>query len=161
MWEALIIVASLWAMTMTTLAIIARLKSLTSTRRSPTPPTPPTPTSESAIEAITKLAQASMEQMRDLAQTLSLGPPVSAPQSGPLETLPISSERPPNYDDDSIPLAPGIAAQMERESQEDEQHRLLTQRAALQARLAELNDAEAELSNGRHPSVSSLDEPFQ
>lgn len=135
---ALILMASLLLVLTASVGYLLLRPSPSSTTPSPTPTsTPPTP-SDPLLE-MTKMMMMTMAkesaENRKLMETMMLGreQPPTEPQ---LSTF--SNEPPMAYDPDSTPLAPGIEAILAREVEEDEQLRLMKERAALQARMQEL-----------------------
>lgn len=130
----LIVTASLWAMVVATLLIVARLKSRSSTNPSPTPSTTPTPTSDASVQMLKMMSDFMKDtttQFRETLVDLTQGRE-SPNQTGETETSPIWNERQIVYDYDSTPLSAGIEAVLERENQETEQARILRERDALQ-----------------------------
>lgn len=112
-----------------------------------TPPAPqtstPTPTPPTAVQAMTEMFDRAMTEMKDLAVTLTMGrQPTAPPTAAPLGMTRTLSG--PNYDDDSIPLTPGIEAVLEREAMEDESSRQLAHLRAQRIDLAQQLAKDAE-----------------
>lgn len=143
MLAALIVVASLWAMTISGGVFYARLRNRTSIPPSPTPPTTPTPVSDtSPTQMMTILAEtfrASLSEMREMVVDMTQGR-VSQRMNGERVTLPTPNESSIDYDDDSIPTHPGIEAVLAREANETELARLAREREELQRELMDKQD---------------------
>lgn len=132
--------ASLFVVTMVLFVCLFQLRNHLSTTPSPTPTSTPSTPSDPLLE-LTRMMMTTMQkestENRRLVEVMMLGREI---QPGPL-ALPSSTnsiEVPSLYDPDSTALAPGIEAILAREVEEDEQLRLMKERAALQERLKEL-----------------------
>lgn len=147
-------------------AVIALIESHTSTPTSPTQPTKQTHSSDDLLtmmKMMSEMFRESQTQMRDMVLDILQG---RATQPTSMQVIaPTPNEMPMNFDDDSIPLPPGIEAVMAREAEETQQQALLRERAALQERLAELtrernllyeseDSSPAFSDNGTYPETS-------
>lgn len=125
------------------LLFAGRWRNRTSTPPSPTPPTTPTPTSAtSETQMVTTMAQtftAALAEMRGMVVDMTQGR-VGQPVTSMQETPQMSNESSLTFDYDSTPLAPGIEAVLAREDNENEQARLLRERAALQSHLLDVQE---------------------
>ncbi len=135
--EVVILLGPLCVLLMAALLFLLLRRSPSLTTPSPTPTsTPPTP-SDPVITMMMKtmeMMEKEATENRRLVEILTLGRP---PESlAPTETSSTSSiEQPGVYDPDSTPLSLGIEAILDREREEDEQLRLMRERAALQEKL--------------------------
>jgi hypothetical protein len=151
MTTALILLASLSLVTMGCCAFLLLQKSRSSKTPSPTATSmPPMPLADPMVQMMQMLTRTMAEEStrnKEFLEKMILGPPqiqTSTPSTPSLDEVPTT------YDYDSTPLPPGIEAVISRELEEDQQDRLQTERAVLQARLAELQAQE--MSNQAHDS---------
>jgi hypothetical protein len=111
--------------------------SRSSKRDTPTPSTKPEAPISELMTMMTTLMRTSAKETRDLVTTLVLGRE-QQPQTLQVVTPPTQNGKAIDYDDDSIPLSPAIAATLEREVEETQQNRLLRERSELQEQLRDL-----------------------
>ncbi len=147
MTTALILSGWLLSLVLTgALCFLLLRQSPTSSPTSPTPSTPPTPISAPPDStpfstemwtSMMELMRSSLAEDRALVERLVLGreSPPTIYSSPPQQSW---NEKPIGFDYDSTPLAPGIEAVLARETIENEQSRLLKERADLQAKLREM-----------------------
>jgi hypothetical protein len=149
---ALILGVCLFLMTMAILGFLLLWQSRSSSSPSPTPTsTPEKPASSD--DPMLKV----MEMMMKMMETMVVGrEPTPAPGPPSPTSYP---EMPTTFDYDSTPLSPGIEAVLGREEEEDQQVVLLRERAALQARMAELQVEEMRRME-RNGSEDSLPGPW-
>ncbi len=107
------------------------------------------------LKAMMENSQTAVKEMRALVIDMTQGRD-SPRQIGPLEIEPSSSYKPPNYDDDSIPLSPALDSVFLREATEDEHQRLQRERDALIDELAQRQrDWELLQASSEPPSTTS------
>ena len=106
-------------------------------------PTPTTKPAEPPFDPMTMMTTWATE-MREMVTTMVLGR--EQPQPTSQMVMPLTPNgKVPDYDDDSIPLSPGLARILEREVEESEQTRLSSERSLLQQRLGDLINEAANL----------------
>jgi hypothetical protein len=116
---------------------LCRTVSRMSKRDTPTPTTRQEDSTSEILTTMTSLMTTWAKEQRDLVTTLVLGreqpPPIS-----PLAMPSMLNGKAVAFDYDSTPLAPGMEAILERETEETEQARLARERTVLQNRANEL-----------------------
>lgn len=138
---SILVAGTLIALGMCIFLLLDRNRS--STRDSPTPSTTPTPTSPDVVTLMTMMKE--MTETRDkeisrLVTSLVFGVQPQ-PTTGLQETSPTPNDLLTNYDDDSIPLSPGIEQILDREANETVLGALQKERRELQEHIAELQQA--------------------
>ena len=126
---------------------LSRTVSRLSKKDTPTPTTKPAEPTFDPMTMMTAMGSMMMTwatEMREMVTTMVLGREQPQPTSQ-MVMPPTPNGKVPDYDDDSIPLSPGLARILEREVEESEQTRLSSERSLLQQRLGDLINEAANL----------------
>lgn len=127
-----------WSVVMTGISgYLCLTVSRMSRKDTPTPSTRPVEPISEVMTMMSSMMTTFLDTMERQVTTLVLGRE-QPPQTLQMVTPPMPNGKAIDYDDDSIPLSPGIQAAMGREAEETEHQRFLRERSVLQSRITDL-----------------------